>query len=905
VNLNTSRFVIPITTSPKYKWSPYITGLRSLRCLLFLGCCAVILGYAPAVWTQTINVASPTGLGTKAEPLASTGGSKMQLKFTVSDAKAFSKVRIIAYTGKAARDADYEVNGTGEQKLTLNLLSGTNEISLIGFSGARLGAAAKPQATIFITCNDDECGTARDLIAKETQPSPGGGGQPKTDGNLVIQSPTGDVAEGPVETLIAVKGGLKKVAIVVSDSEGNRVDYKASVDVKNYDNVALAFTTLKVVKGPNLIRVYDPAKLGDKANEAQLVVNCTGEDKCGKLGVAAVEGPKPPMQKGSIHINSPTSGAIYNETKTAALGVKVDRKDDPKDDITRIAVRVLNQGQPIIQPDSPRVVQPAEAQAAKKAADIGLLLNIAKGTNEVTVFDPKNPDTELASVLIKCELGCPEVAEASASVPGLITIDNPAANRSFQSSFRDAYLTVAKSSQIKKIKYFVLHGGKTVVNADEVAEVEVKYDGENPGKVVVPIKFVEGENTITFIDANDPNDRSHQATLKISCVGLNCATDFQLATIPTNSMNTRAVVGMEQVGASSASSETKPFLDFFFTGPLRFDNLKEKAWVPMPVLNPNGTPQLNTDGTQKTVLVKTENVVRGPDGKPIRVPRFGTWGQVRFSTTPQQTASASVFPSNFVNQITDPSKVIDLVQSFDFLAGVEYRAFSANGWNWTLIPGARQRTRFFFTFGAGAITPLNAARVNAQVFKIPPAAGGGTPAGSQRTEFERRFGIPPADKTYVGFVPLERDRFFRQYYVGIRLKSHYCEDDDCKRFKNSFPSIIDVGFGQNEAVTGGTFKQNGKRAWVVRLDAFYNLPFKPANFLYLYASTVMKVGQGGPRIDNPLFLDTAPGEVQITDTSVFIPPADLQPARLNRDYYKIGVGVNLTDLFNRNKTPPQ
>jgi hypothetical protein len=66
---------------------------------------------------------------------------------------------------------------------------------------------------------------------------------------------------------------------------------------------------------------------------------------------------------------------------------------------------------------------------------------------------------------------------------------------------------------------------------------------------------------------------------------------------------------------------------------------------------------------------------------------------------------------------------------------------------------------------------------------------------------------------------------------------------------------------------------------------------------------VFKIGQGGPRIDVPLFLDTAPGEIQITNDAVFIPPPEQQPSRLNRDYYKIGVGVNLTDLFNRNKTP--
>src|SRR6185436_15624494 len=99
-----------------------------------------------------------------------------------------------------------------------------------------------------------------------------------------------------------------------------------------------------------------------------------------------------------------------------------------------------------------------------------------------------------------------------------------------------------------------------------------------------------------------------------------------------------------------------------------------------------------------------------------------------------------------------------------------------------------------------AITPLNPTRTSAQIFKIP---GKDSP---QRAEFVERFGEPPKDKTYVGFVPLERDRFFRQYYLGLRLKSHYCDNLECNRFKNNFPATVDFGIGQNEAVTEGTFR---------------------------------------------------------------------------------------------------
>jgi hypothetical protein len=94
-----------------------------------------------------------------------------------------------------------------------------------------------------------------------------------------------------------------------------------------------------------------------------------------------------------------------------------------------------------------------------------------------------------------------------------------------------------------------------------------------------------------------------------------------------------------------------------------------------------------------------------------------------------------------------------------------------------------------------------------------------------------------------------------------------------------------------------------KNAYVLRVDAFYPFPIKEANFLYFFGSAYMKIGGGGVRVQNPLFLDRASGDVLITDPKVYIPSTDQQKLfQPNRDYYKIGVGINLTELFNRNKT---
>jgi hypothetical protein len=463
---------------------------------------------------------------------------------------------------------------------------------------------------------------------------------------------------------------------------------------------------------------------------------------------------------------------------------------------------------------------------------------------------------------------------------------------SFNSSTVQADLSVS-DTQIQKIGYEVRNGEKLF--SGPVKNLE--------GKTVttIDVRVAVGENTIRFFDVDDSANEEKQVLTKVICSGASCASDFLVSTVPSSSENTRVVVGMEQVGASTASSKINPFVDFFFTTPFAFNHLKKKV----PKLN-GGKPVLNNG---KPVF-ETERVLDG-DGNPVRVPRFGAWGQIRLSTTPEQTANAAVFPSNLVNQLTGSASVVELVQSFDFLAGVEARIFSANGWTWTLIPGVKQRTRFYLTFGAGAISPLNADRESAQIFRIPDAGDDDTPPSSQRDLFVQRFGEPPEGKTFIGFVPLERDRFFRQYYFGIRLKTHYCNDADCWIPIKRFPSIVDFSVGQNEAVTGGRLFHDvrdanntivgKKRSWVLRIDGFYPLPIKEASFLYLYGTAVMKIGAGGVRIDNPLFLDTAPGEVLITSPLVFIPPPEKQPSQLDRDYYKIGIGINLTDLLNRNK----
>ena len=312
---------------------------------------------------------------------------------------------------------------------------------------------------------------------------------------------------------------------------------------------------------------------------------------------------------------------------------------------------------------------------------------------------------------------------------------------------------------------------------------------------------------------------------------------------PFSSRNRRFIVGFEQSGAASAESKGQPFLDLFFTAPL--------PWGP------------------KRKLDKTES-----DENPFA--RFSLWGNVKLNSTPQQIAALADVTSNAVSAITE-GKVNKLTLGFEFVAGPEIRLATAG------------RTHISFIGGFGAVTPLGPTQTT-QIFKTPD------PASSQAARFFQKYSGAQG-KPFIGFTTPERDRFLRQYFAGFRFRTY--RYDDQGNLLDQFPGMFDVTFGQNEAVTGGTFHK-----FVVGLDGFYSLPFGDRRFLFLFGSARFKAG--GPKTkEAPFILDTAESSVLPTDSRVFL--ADPTPS--NRDNYRLGFGVDLIEIFkaatNKKKEEPK
>ena len=883
-----------------------------------------------------------------------------RIAFKITGPASNKRIRVRLDGGQdVVTSGEIVLSPAAEHVITVNLFKGANHITIIGFVGDEPNSTLGPK--IEAVCNTPWCkdyfSIKPDGVASEytgapptaaSSPSPQNrkpADEPNQTGAIHIQNPDPGVTNHYQDSVVPFKitidpnskdasKNVKSVYLRVLNSQKpvaqkpdqieKAVNFTGTNAFEWNPNVTLA-------AGTNEVTIFEPGNYDTQ--RATISVVC---DKCTEVPAAPVADTIDKSQKGAVNINSPAHPtSTYNNAKfhPPDIGVIVSRKDGGEN-VKRLHLEVLNGNTRVPQEITidKDVTFPADA---KKNAEVAFAsVRILKGVNQITVSDAgDNKDSQRDYIEIRCDQGCEAKPEAPA-----ITILSPSDGEEFDISFADVYLSVARSSHLNKINYNVTHNGETVVapKGSEIADVQYP-EGEAPGTATVHVKFVEGENQINFFDAKDTSSTKPLGTLKLKCAGTKCAHDFLFVTIPSSSQNTRVVTGLEQAGASSSKSETKPFIDFFFTTPIAFGRSHHDlvqtplfnsdgtavleqgrpkfVWVRRSVL-PSGdellsTSEFDADGNAKPTVVWIRKSFLPPD--KIAAPRFGFWGEVRLSSTPEQLTTTGVLPSSLVNLVASNGATGNLVQSFDFLAGVEGRLFTANGSFLSLIPGISQKTRFYLAAAVGDISPLDATTENPKFFSIPGKTS------SQRALFEQRYGKPPDTATYLALVPLERDRFLRQWFAGLRLKTFYCDGPadghgECRTFRNSFPAIVDFMIGQSESVTGGSYKRTEvdpvtkvskvRQAFVFRIDAFYPLPIREASFIYLYGTAVMKVG-GNQKIENFLVLDPATSAPNINDPTVYVPPVDfLRGLQSNRDYYKIGVGINLTDFFNRNKTPP-
>lgn len=351
----------------------------------------------------------------------------------------------------------------------------------------------------------------------------------------------------------------------------------------------------------------------------------------------------------------------------------------------------------------------------------------------------------------------------------------------------------------------------------------------------VRVKLFSGENTveINLLDANKNKIEGIQTSAKVKCDP--CETKYR-------NINVRAIAGLEQAGASSAASTTLPFLNLYVSVPLTFTS-------------------------------------------PGRSPKLAIWSDFRLTgSTVQNFANLTSISTNVLSNISTPgSSVNNVVQSFRFTGGLEYKIIPEKSLNSFFIPG---KSSLSLIAGGGMTTPLNTPQQSAQIFKIPKLAN-----GSIDPVFAGLF--PDTDftgKNNVAFVVPERDRFFRRWFVGARIKHSFYENRN--EPLDLTPAMLDVTFGQDESITK---KLVGR---VLTFEGMTPFPIDGLDYIYLFGGMSMrltrKVNSNVPKF----FLQNADIINLTNNTDTVLISAEANPLTLsNRDTFRFGIGVDLIRLF--------
>jgi len=299
---------------------------------------------------------------------------------------------------------------------------------------------------------------------------------------------------------------------------------------------------------------------------------------------------------------------------------------------------------------------------------------------------------------------------------------------------------------------------------------------------------------------------------------------------PESAWEARSVLGFQQTAASSADSRQSFFFDFFIE---------------------RGLSQLSAVDA-----------------------RFLLWGNIRLASVPQQMSSALSLLSPSSGSALQSVNTNRLVQSAEFLNGVELRL-------WRLRSQTVQREiGFIAQYGeSGPLTPKD----SLQIFNLPSASS------SQFATFQRLYGTPPPGTNYVEFVLPDQSSFYKQYGAGFRVTTF-----DLANSSNA-PATYSFTVGQDQLVTGGRY-----RGLVGRFDVFYPISFGGASFKFFYLFGTVSTHLQTRSAQTPApFLD--PAQPLPTGPNAYDPDVMVVTSPSMRDYYRIGIGVDALSLLTKLK----
>jgi len=303
---------------------------------------------------------------------------------------------------------------------------------------------------------------------------------------------------------------------------------------------------------------------------------------------------------------------------------------------------------------------------------------------------------------------------------------------------------------------------------------------------------------------------------------------------------TRLTMGIEQAAASSSPRSTNLLLDFMLTAPVL------NRWPSKEEGDPPGRHQ----------------------------PTLAAWANIRLTGVPQQgSTTVKQFVGGFESTLIGGS-TREVIQGLNFLGGIEIKL----GTDGLSFDDDLYQFQPVFIVGGG--------------FSTTPGTTDFVPVFELTDEARTRFGVPSGPDSkfkHIAFLQPDRDTFYGQWYWGIRLKTHHYEDAESEQ-RVRFPGLIDVTFGQNAVVSGGTL--DGGFFDLLRIEAFYPLPLQGARrSIYLFGAAYLHLRDG--RESDPLVLKGSKAE--LPSPEVFEHTLTREERR--RDFWKFGVGIDLIALF--------
>jgi hypothetical protein len=341
-----------------------------------------------------------------------------------------------------------------------------------------------------------------------------------------------------------------------------------------------------------------------------------------------------------------------------------------------------------------------------------------------------------------------------------------------------------------------------------------------------------------------------------------------------NTLFTKAIAGVMMAGATGSNPESKLFLDFYLTAPL-FGTTTKRNFLDCK----------SNDNDSKFKCFQQRQAKQFRDPLDTRVWAFF---HPQITSVPQSNVALGDVASfnTTIFQGNNATKLTTLVQAFQMEQGLELRLMKHG----PAIPDSigkigtksSKSSLAMFAFGSfGVGVPITGHSSITTIYNA-------------NTDLVNTYGAPATTK-FIAITENTINRFYKDFYVGLRLKTFDydmvpCGIDEksfCPRVKNQFPGIFDVAWGEDYSINPWTLKGPG----VVRIQGDYPLPFyKP---LHLFGGVYMSMMKRS--VGNTAQYVIASGDVKATDPNVF--SVSVNP--MARDQYRIGLGLDLIELIKK------